>query len=235
MNDLKLHIGCGMNRREDFINCDLHKTDATDVVFDVQRAWPFEDNSVAQILSVHMLEHLDDPMAFFREAWRVLRPTGQVTLQLPYGPSDNGLGDLTHKRLWLPMTFCSLQPGYGRAVGNPQYDWPCPFSVDYVGRRVPPQHLWMLRWPWRRFGAYFLDAMWGGYQELFVQLTALKLPSQIAMFEEHGKANVVPCATVAWRSDWKPSYQGPPDLVQFVDGRFEITSPHTGKVETHAG
>lgn len=226
---LRLHVGCGMNRRDGWVNCDLHKTPATDTTFDVQERWPFEDNSVAQILATHMLEHLDDPMAFFREAWRVLRPTGQISLQLPYGASDNGVSDITHKRLWLPASFCALQPGYAAAIGNPQHDqWDAPFSVDWVARRIPRHLLWLVRWPWRRLGMPVLDCIWNGYVELFVQLTALKTPGQVAMFEEHGQANAVGVATVAWMHDWDPAYTGAAELKQFVSGRVEITAPARG-------
>jgi SAM-dependent methyltransferase len=228
MPELHLHLGCGQQRREGMVNCDLHETPATDRVFDVQRRWPFEDNSAAVIFSAHMLEHLDEPMTFFREAWRVLRPGGTLTLQLPYGSSDEAWSDLTHKRAWFPGSFCAFQPGYGHAIGNPQHQWDAPFAVDYVGTRIPRSLLWLARWPWRGLGLRALRYLWGGFVELFVQMTALKTPGQVAMFHEHAKGNVVPQVIVAWRADWEPGYDGEPELVQFAAGRCENTAPQRG-------
>lgn len=223
MNDLRLHVGCGWNRRDDMINCDLNKTDAVDVVFDVQRVWPFDDNSAAEILSTHMLEHLDDPFAFFREAWRVLRPHGRLILQLPHGASDQAWSDITHRRAWFPVSFAAFQPGYGQAIGNPQHDWNAPFSVDSVMMRVHRDLFWLLYWPWRRLGLRLLPILWGGYVEIFVQMTALKTPAQIALFNEHGRSNFVPAAVVAWEHEWNPSYRGPQALKTFTSGAYQTT------------
>ncbi|HYE89551.1 MAG TPA: methyltransferase domain-containing protein [Terriglobales bacterium] len=226
---LKLHLGCGTVRQPGFVNCDLHKTAATDMVFDVQERWPFADNSASLIASAHMLEHLDDPLAFFREAWRVLRPTGMLSLQLPYGASDEGATDLTHKRLWFPGTFCAFQPGYGEIIGNPQHEWPAPFSVDYVGARIHRDLVWLARWPWRAIGLRVLRFLWSGYVELFVQMTALKTPEQLAMFREHGHpGNTVPFTVVAWMADWDRRYRGPAQLKEFAGGRCENTPGEVG-------
>src|SRR3989304_3079004 len=77
---LKLHIGCGVQRLRDYINCDLHETSATDQVFDCTSLWPFPTDSVSTIYCSHTLEHLQDYQAFFKEAHRVLRPDGNLQI-----------------------------------------------------------------------------------------------------------------------------------------------------------
>jgi ubiquinone/menaquinone biosynthesis C-methylase UbiE len=45
--------------------------------------WPVEDASVNLIYSDYVLEHVEDPDSFFREAYRVLKPGGYVCLRTP--------------------------------------------------------------------------------------------------------------------------------------------------------
>lgn len=52
----KLHLGCGNQRHEGFINVDCKKTPATDLVCDI-RQLPFENDSIDEIECYHVFEH----------------------------------------------------------------------------------------------------------------------------------------------------------------------------------
>lgn len=54
---IKVEVGCGNNNRKEYIKCDARKLDHVDYVCN---AWeiPFNNNSVDEIYSRHMLEHL---------------------------------------------------------------------------------------------------------------------------------------------------------------------------------
>ena len=67
-----------------------------------------------------MLEHLPEPLAFFREAWRVLIPNGQVVIRVPYGWHSAAWWDLTHVRPWLQESFTTVQPGFSHFSRNHQ-------------------------------------------------------------------------------------------------------------------
>jgi predicted SAM-dependent methyltransferase len=81
---LKLHLGCGSEYREGWINIDL-RPDA-DLQLDVREKLPFEDGSTAVIYSEHFFEHLDYPLEatrLLRESLRVLEPGGKFSVGVP--------------------------------------------------------------------------------------------------------------------------------------------------------
>lgn len=81
---LKLHLGCGNNIREGYINVDQYVSAPTILnanVFDL----PFESNTVDEIFTEHMLEHLSKyevPLAL-KEWARVLKSGGKLLMNLP--------------------------------------------------------------------------------------------------------------------------------------------------------
>jgi len=92
MEDLKLlHLGCGGLYYEGFINCD--KTDTTrhdekyqvDKLFNLKDSWPFEDESIDGIVSMHVLQQLywRDLIPALVEAHRVLKTNGVMRIGVP--------------------------------------------------------------------------------------------------------------------------------------------------------
>jgi len=82
---LRVHVGCGKNYLNGFINIDGNAMRKVDCVLDVRVGLPFADDSVSFIYSCHMLEHLQiyDAMKVLREWKRVLEPGGHARLTLP--------------------------------------------------------------------------------------------------------------------------------------------------------
>lgn len=81
---MKLNIGCAWKRMEGYIGIDIRKSRAADVV---APAWdlPYEDGTVDEIFSSHMMEHLseDDIDRTLKEWYRVLRKGGKVVTRVP--------------------------------------------------------------------------------------------------------------------------------------------------------
>lgn len=50
---------------------------------DADQELPFADESVDAVMAVEILEHLENPRGFLREAWRVLRPGGVAIVSTP--------------------------------------------------------------------------------------------------------------------------------------------------------
>ena len=189
-------MGCGANDPKDsaWINCDLYLLPNVDICLDLLKGFPIKTNSVGQILANHVLEHLVDPLPFFKEAWRVLVHGGQMILRLPHGATNAAYCDITHVRFWVPGTFCFLQPGYGKQVFNPQHDnWKEYFVVESVYTRVNPKLRWLCKFPLRQLGAMrLLDYLWNGYCEMIASLRAVKEEATVAKFNQISQGNFIP-------------------------------------------
>jgi len=81
---LKLHLGCGNCHLEGYINIDIRKTEATDIVCDIVKL-PYPNNSIEVIESYHVIEHLPRHILVraLKEWWRVLVPGGKLIIECP--------------------------------------------------------------------------------------------------------------------------------------------------------
>lgn len=82
---LKLHLGCGSNRKPGWVNVDLFNPSA-DIALDLRERLPFDDGSVAEIYSEHVLGHFDYPIDarhLLSECLRVLEPGGVFNIGVP--------------------------------------------------------------------------------------------------------------------------------------------------------
>jgi predicted SAM-dependent methyltransferase len=81
----RLHIGCGKNHMDDWINVDVRRTSVADLAWDVTLKFPFEEGSCRYIYNEAFLEHLtvDQGLAFMRECRRLLEPGGVLRIAMP--------------------------------------------------------------------------------------------------------------------------------------------------------
>lgn len=81
---LKLHLGCGNQRFEGYVNIDWRRTPATDVVCRVEKL-PYPSDSAQLIETYHVIEHLPrhDAAKALREWHRVLAPGGMLIIECP--------------------------------------------------------------------------------------------------------------------------------------------------------
>lgn len=82
---VKLHLGCSDKILDGYVNIDVDKKFKPDVVHDLSRPLPFDDNSVDEILAEDLLEHFDKFKRYFvMYDWaRVLRVGGTIKVQVP--------------------------------------------------------------------------------------------------------------------------------------------------------
>lgn len=80
----KLHLGCGLNYLDGWVNTDL-KPNGKRIYLDVSKKFPFPDNSFDFAFTEHVIEHM--PYAcgksMLQECFRVLKPNGVLRVVTP--------------------------------------------------------------------------------------------------------------------------------------------------------
>jgi predicted SAM-dependent methyltransferase len=82
---VKLHLGCGPNLKNGWVNIDLFDPGA-DLRLDLREKWPFPDNSASYIYSEHVFEHFEyfvEVPHFLSESLRVLQKGGVFDVGVP--------------------------------------------------------------------------------------------------------------------------------------------------------
>ena len=100
---IKLNLGAGQTKVEGFISVDLYGEPEQRVDL-FKFPYPWEDNSVDEIICNHFLEHIDGSIRpkFFNELYRILKKDGKVTIVTPHWAAERAYGDPSHR--WPPIT-----------------------------------------------------------------------------------------------------------------------------------
>jgi len=96
---VKLDIGCGRDKDPEFFGIDITGWPGVDLTWDMEKfPWPIEDNSFSYIKAIHVVEHINDQVGFFREIHRIAKKDAVVHLETPHYSSSNSWADPTHVR-----------------------------------------------------------------------------------------------------------------------------------------
>ena len=167
---LRLHLGCGYDHRDGWVNVDAVQRPSVDCVADLNGPWPWPDGSVDEIFSSHTLEHVDSFQHFLNECWRVLKPGAKAHLVVPHGRSDRALQDPTHKRIITEASFLYVMKTWRERNGIDYAGFTCDFDpIDY-GYVFAPQ--WETRSDEAR--AFAATHYWNVVLDLHVYMTAKK-------------------------------------------------------------
>ena len=82
---MKLHLGCGKNKLDGYINCDISSEVKPDKIVNLEKRLPFKNNSVDEIYSSHSLEHcsMNAVPAMLKDWNRVLKENGKIHVIVP--------------------------------------------------------------------------------------------------------------------------------------------------------
>lgn len=137
---LKLHLACGQEKRPGYVNVDISKAVEPDVVLDLLSSqWPWEPDSVSEIVVEHFIEHIPmlcaccppqtDPLiAFFNRCFDVLKPGGIMKVVVPAASSDRAFQDPTHRRFIPRQFFAYLEAPWRKAQKLDHMDFACDFE-----------------------------------------------------------------------------------------------------------
>ena len=85
-NSVKLHIGCGYNFLEGWINIDKNKKVQADLYMDIQEIKHFcPENAVDEIMMIHVISYLRfwEALDFLQDCHRWLRDGGKIEIEVP--------------------------------------------------------------------------------------------------------------------------------------------------------
>ncbi len=115
IQNLRIDLGCGINKNDNFVGVDICPGPGVDIVADLSKKFPFEDNSVDEIRAHDIIEHLPDRIHTMNEIWRVCKPGAKVDIRVPSTDGRGAFQDPTHVSFWNINSFfyyCSEFPAY---------------------------------------------------------------------------------------------------------------------------
>lgn len=115
----KLNLGCGIKKKEGFINIDINCNFNPDLVTDLNNLfYPFKDDSVDDVYVAQALEHLKIHLIdFLKEIYRILKPEGVLEIIFPNMFSARNrirylFGAITSSPEWSPHHIKLVHPKY---------------------------------------------------------------------------------------------------------------------------
>ena len=102
---MMLDIGCGKLKTEGAIGLDRVKLNGVDIICDLEKPLPFDDNSFDEINAYHVMEHIVNYIPLIEEIHRILKPDGILKIRVPYYISPNAVENPTHVRFFGYQSF----------------------------------------------------------------------------------------------------------------------------------
>ncbi|RPH38349.1 methyltransferase domain-containing protein [bacterium] len=107
---MKLNLGACDRAIPGYLSVDI--APPADVVADLSKPWPWENDSVEAVKAYQVFEHIADSIHVMNELWRVCRKGALVEIEVP--SASHGAGafqDPTHKSFWTKNTFQYFEDG----------------------------------------------------------------------------------------------------------------------------
>lgn len=138
---LKLNLGCGFKAVAGYVNVDIVQRDGVDLVCDLNELpWPWDENSVEEIMANDALEHLYplgkaegqmNIVAVLKEIHRCLKPDGKLVARIPTTDGPGAWQDPTHVTFWNANTLLYFATESPYAAP----DWPR-FNIFWNEERI---------------------------------------------------------------------------------------------------
>jgi SAM-dependent methyltransferase len=104
-NMIYIDLGCGSKKKDGYLGVDITQLDGVDIVCDISKGLPFEDNSIDGVYSNFLFEHVNDVIFLFQELYRVCRAGTFIEFIVPSAQSFTQYKDPTHKSIISPETM----------------------------------------------------------------------------------------------------------------------------------
>jgi len=132
LKPFKLELGCGDQKhwRDGYVHLDINDN-GQDIVWDITKGLPFQNNECDEIFASHCFEHISrqDLITVFNECWRCLRKDGVLWVIVPAYDSPSRF-IIPHVTQFDENTFRHLTKEM-----NPDYD-------DITTQHSSSLHIW---------------------------------------------------------------------------------------------
>lgn len=109
---MKLQIGCGHDKKMDYINLDSSSAVNPDIVWNLEKTpLPFKDKQFDEVLANHVLEHINNFIPLMHELHRITKKGGKIIIRTPFYSTWGQYNDPTHVRFFTPYTFNYFNTG----------------------------------------------------------------------------------------------------------------------------
>jgi SAM-dependent methyltransferase len=133
---IRLDLGSGSRAKPGYIGVDINGGEEGVVQSDVlEFLRHLEENSVAEVVSRHFLEHVDDPREILSQIARVLRGGGEATIVVPHFSNPYYYSDPTHRRPFGLYTMSYYVHDSILRRNVPRYFDPLPLDLSEVRLR----------------------------------------------------------------------------------------------------
>lgn len=94
-----IELGCGQEKPSGFYGVDIRDLEEVDKVQDLdEESWDLPSDYFELIRAIDVYEHVEKPINFMEEIYRIGKPGAKVVIRTPHRSSQKW-GDPTHKRL----------------------------------------------------------------------------------------------------------------------------------------
>ena len=108
---ININLGSGLSQKRDFYSLDHLPLKGVDIIADLnQKLVLFPDNSVKNIFSHHVLEHIDNFTFLMKELHRITIASGEIEIVVPHFSNVYGFSDPTHVRFFGLYTMYYFTP-----------------------------------------------------------------------------------------------------------------------------
>lgn len=120
---MKLYLGAGLKRLSGYLHVDVVPGEGIDCVHDLSiRPWPWPDDSADVIVAEDVVEHLEIHLIkFLDEAWRVMKPGGELFVRTPHHRGESSFIDPTHQWHLHEQSFEYVDPDKSWGKTFPHY------------------------------------------------------------------------------------------------------------------
>jgi len=114
---LRIDLCCGRRKPEGFLGVDIMPGPGVDIVHDLTKDFPFENNQVDYLRAHDAIEHLPDKIKTMNEIWRVCKPGATVDIFVPSTDGRGAFQDPTHVSFWNMNSFLYYSVDHPDALG----------------------------------------------------------------------------------------------------------------------